>query len=815
MTDYKIFYSWQSDLPNATNRGFIEKALKRAAKSIRDDKSIQVELVVDRDTIGVPGAPDIASTILAKIEQAKVFVCDVSIIKQETESRPTPNPNVLLELGYALKALGQERVIIVMNSAYGGLELLPFDLRLKRVITYNMAESNNDRSPECKKLEKSLEQGLRTILKNLERQLPSDLIHAYLEKVASQRIENLLEDNLYLDREAQQHEEQLHSRSVSYFKHDSEDEKKFSQPEPLDRIVDHESKVILLGEPGIGKTTSLQHLARDAARRILSHSVEASDYANETIPIYAELKTYRGESLEAWLAEQVEKVLKRCGRGLGADLNERTRKIDSWLKSNDKKFLILLDGLNEVPNSYRENICNELKSWFQYPPQIVVSCREREYDESLSAFGKSYVMRGLSEEEVKEYLFRSLGEAGHTLYEDQIKKDYKIKSLVSNPFMLQIISLISRDDPTIQLPRNRGLLFEKLTQVMPRLRRQDGTVDKVSLPVVFLDLKALGYYMRYYNKLSPGFNDVSQWTFQETHPLEEVLAQAKNWRFLKSDGRLGEPIEFLHQLFVEYFAAAALKHGLDTELTLDRMRRDAIFHDDWEEVIEMLAGIHDQPTEFIKWLGNWILKDKDRYLDIHNRRIFDTACLLYRCWRTTKTLESNEETKDIVVKALLIAMHTSNPITPVGDALEDIGGKLIIDSLASELQNASPDSNSLFGMRALFVLKRIGDTSVIKPLLNYYATRSDREIERNLAVEAIVAILEREEFDSLAVEAFTSALEHSNPRLRALAAHLLGEGGVVEALPKLDSLAVNDLEKTLWGKVADVANEAARKIRQQ
>jgi len=101
-----IFYSWQSDLPNATNRGFIQKALERAARSIRDDTSIHVEPVVDRDTTGVPGSPDIATTILQKIDNCDVFVCDVSIINSGHDQRPTPNPNVLFELGYALKQLG-------------------------------------------------------------------------------------------------------------------------------------------------------------------------------------------------------------------------------------------------------------------------------------------------------------------------------------------------------------------------------------------------------------------------------------------------------------------------------------------------------------------------------------------------------------------------------------------------------------------------------------------------------------------------------------------------------------------------------------
>jgi hypothetical protein len=161
-----VFYSWQSDLPNPTNRGFILTALEAATKTLREDESVQVEPVVDRDTAGVPGSPDISSTIFGKIEQALVFVCDVSIINQggKGERRLTPNPNVLIELGYALKALGSHRIIMVMNTAFGAVEQLPFDLRLKRVLPYNAPPGDSDRSAERKKLQGALEYCLRDIL---------------------------------------------------------------------------------------------------------------------------------------------------------------------------------------------------------------------------------------------------------------------------------------------------------------------------------------------------------------------------------------------------------------------------------------------------------------------------------------------------------------------------------------------------------------------------------------------------------------------------------------------------------------------------
>ena len=174
MQNYKVFYSWQSDISNPTNRGFIEKALENAAKSIRADDSIKVEPVIDRDTAGVPGAPDIASTIFAKIEEAQVFACDVSIINQGEKARSTPNPNVLIELGYALKTLGSERILMIMNTAFGNPELLPFDLSKKRVVTYRMPEDCKDRTTERKILKSKLEEALRTIFSQIEAQPPEE-----------------------------------------------------------------------------------------------------------------------------------------------------------------------------------------------------------------------------------------------------------------------------------------------------------------------------------------------------------------------------------------------------------------------------------------------------------------------------------------------------------------------------------------------------------------------------------------------------------------------------------------------------------------
>ncbi|CAD7491024.1 hypothetical protein ACXRSW_01470 [Aeromonas dhakensis] len=160
-----IFYSWQSDCPSNTNRNFISTALEKAIEEIKKDESVAIEPVIDRDTLGLAGSPDISQSIFSKIDAASVFVCDVSIIDSKS-TRLTPNPNILIELGYAIKTLGWNRVIMVMNTEFGKPEELPFDLRSKRVLTYCISSDAEEKSPVRNALSKTLVAALTAIFDN-------------------------------------------------------------------------------------------------------------------------------------------------------------------------------------------------------------------------------------------------------------------------------------------------------------------------------------------------------------------------------------------------------------------------------------------------------------------------------------------------------------------------------------------------------------------------------------------------------------------------------------------------------------------------
>lgn len=130
-----IFYSWQNDLEKKTHRNFIENCLKAALRILEKDARIYMEY--DRDTNGVNGSHDITTTIFDKIDKSVLFVCDVSIINSDYNGRKTPNPNVLMELGYAANKLGWDRIICLFDINTGTIEELPFDLRQKRITIYD------------------------------------------------------------------------------------------------------------------------------------------------------------------------------------------------------------------------------------------------------------------------------------------------------------------------------------------------------------------------------------------------------------------------------------------------------------------------------------------------------------------------------------------------------------------------------------------------------------------------------------------------------------------------------------------------------
>lgn len=160
--EFRVFYSWQSDLPKQTNLNAIRKALKAAIKRIGQEHT-QLKVVADEATRDTSGSPNIALKILEKIENADVFVADITTVTQPGVTRPCPNPNVTYELGYAVGQLGWDRVILLFNQAHGDFPNdLPFDFIQQRASPYSLSESDSKLAHD--KLAEFLEDAINAVI---------------------------------------------------------------------------------------------------------------------------------------------------------------------------------------------------------------------------------------------------------------------------------------------------------------------------------------------------------------------------------------------------------------------------------------------------------------------------------------------------------------------------------------------------------------------------------------------------------------------------------------------------------------------------
>lgn len=186
---FKIFYSWQAKLIPRFNRNFIEDALKDAIKQLKKElNDVSPDFYLDRDTKDIPGLPNIPMTIKEKVRFCDVFVGDVTFIAYTDTNIPQANrtlkdrllgrnkwiregvysTNVAEELGTAIGgARGSERVITIMNTAYGTPDQLNFDSKQSRfplTYHYDVKTTDEQRANEKKKLIAGLKERIRLIL---------------------------------------------------------------------------------------------------------------------------------------------------------------------------------------------------------------------------------------------------------------------------------------------------------------------------------------------------------------------------------------------------------------------------------------------------------------------------------------------------------------------------------------------------------------------------------------------------------------------------------------------------------------------------
>lgn len=148
MKEFTLFFSWQSD-DNKTKK-ILSDAISKAVKDIRVYHNYNITL--EESTSNTPGSPQIVQTILDKIDSCDIFLADITPVcnyskqlgNNQSITKQVPNPNVLMELGYALSAVGMHYTICAAHQGEWNSNDLPFDINHNRI--YSFTSSNCDLS---------------------------------------------------------------------------------------------------------------------------------------------------------------------------------------------------------------------------------------------------------------------------------------------------------------------------------------------------------------------------------------------------------------------------------------------------------------------------------------------------------------------------------------------------------------------------------------------------------------------------------------------------------------------------------------------
>lgn len=136
--EFVIFYSWMSDRPAEQNIKYIRKVLTEDCRAL--EKKLGVKITIDSDSRGEDGSKSIDENVLKKIAACDFFVGDITPVYPKFPwlwwKKPTPNSNVMYELGFAVSSLGWNRCIMAWNSKYGNLSRAPFDIRNHTTAVY-------------------------------------------------------------------------------------------------------------------------------------------------------------------------------------------------------------------------------------------------------------------------------------------------------------------------------------------------------------------------------------------------------------------------------------------------------------------------------------------------------------------------------------------------------------------------------------------------------------------------------------------------------------------------------------------------------
>jgi HEAT repeat protein len=573
--------------------------------------------------------------------------------------------------------------------------------------------------------------------------------------------------------------------------------------------------IMVLADPGMGKSTLLGEEARTIARQEWQHLKNKKKSIEKIIiPVFVRLpelaeqlkepSTLVTDAILSLLEGKYQSVFQKFPK-FKSVIKERLQLLKE--QGQVEKCHLLFDALDEVPKNARNNLVDKLNDYARnFSCSIICTSRIVGYDGRCINDSKEMEIIPFRDQQIEKYIKNWFRNASEHLSDksvtatgllQELRSKPQVRGLVQNPLLLSLICSLYQEEG-LTLPARRCEVYKAAVECMLEKwskNRKSQFGDKIRGKIRLLE--ALAYHFSCEDREVFYKDDLYDWMedyldLQAPRDIKDAGTEALIDELSEDDGILqklnqnDDQYLFLHRTFQEYLTACYLKRAKDG---ID-LAKEHFWDYDWHETICLMAGLMKDPLPLLKAITD----EKDD--------IFQTQLLLAgRC-----VAESKEDSHPLITKIIerIYQFWETYPDAEfIGSVLVAIGQTYpkIIQNLQAQLKNQDKYSSYL----AVWTLGKIGSEGATEALI------SALQVEiNNVNIEAAEQL--KKIGNERAVEPLISALQNKKYYVSSTAAEALGNIGNERAVEPLISVLQDESDGIRSSGIRQEAVKALGKI---